>query len=371
MSQSTMNWRQGFQLQLHHIDKKNIRVLLAGDSVISGTEFLPNFHGYIEAVGGGKSFEIVKQITTEAMGWKFLLFLTAEIPMDVDFIFVFLHAAETIAKPSEFRHVHALFSFLNANSRDGKVPHVVIFRTPTGSSYGEFEEELCQLEERMHHELGVSLVDIYSPLTDLRGDETHYTEAGMSNLSRAVSDFCQQLLKVQVPREAGRLQAFLSNTLSLDLVRQTTARSGPSEGICRLHLDPSFRGVEYLFPHESTQVRGFGKEVLCLCFIGPYSGVITVRTASEFHAITLLDSWCSVSRPAVVSLCCSEESVEHDLEITLTDEIPKVKKFLLSDRFDHEPLIDQSKQSFEITLSDYRYVGPTLFPFVAFCIIDY
>lgn len=370
MSQSTMNWKQGFQFQAYHIDKNNIRVLLIGDSIIAGTEFIQNFHDHIEEAGGGKRFDIVKQIVTEAMGWKFLLFLTDEISIDVDFIFVFLHAAETIAKPSEFRHVYALFSYLYAYDSDRKVPHVVIFRTPTGSSYGEFKRELCHLEERIHQELGASLVEIFSPQIDMRGDGTHYTQEGMLNLSRVVSELCDQLQKAQVFHEEGGLKAFLSGSVKLNLLRTKTARAGPSEDICRLYLDPSFRDVGYLFPHESIQVRGFGKEVLCLCFVGPYSGIITVSTASDSHTIMLSDSWCTVSRPYVVSLFCSEESVEQGLDITLTNEIPKVKKYILSTRFDHEPLIDQSKKSFEFEISDYRYAGPTLFPFVAFCIID-
>lgn len=373
MSQSTINWKQGFQLQGYHIEKQNIRVLLIGDSVIAGTKFIQCFHRHIhiKEAGGEKKFEIVKQITTEAMGWKFLLFLTDELSIDVDFIFIFLHAAETIAKPSEFRHVYALFSYLHAYASDGKMPHVVIFRTPTGSSYGEFKRELCQLEARVHQELGASLVEIYSPQTDLREDETHYTQEGILNLSKSISELCDQLQRVQVFNEAGDLKGFLSNSLKLNVLRKKTARSGSSEDICRLILEPSFRDVEYLFPHESIQVTGVGKEVLCLCFIGPYSGVIAVRTVSDSHAITLSDSWCTVSRPYVVSLCCSEESVEHLLEITLTDKIPKVQKYTLSERFDHEPLIDQSKKSFEFEISNYRYAGPTLFPFVAFCIIDY
>lgn len=371
MSQSTMNWQQGFQLQAHHIKQKNIRVLLVGDSLIAGTEFTQNFHEHIEAAGGGKKFEIVKQITTEAMGWKFLLFLTKEISIDVDCIFVFLHAAETIAKPSAFRHVYALFSYLHANAKDGTPPHVVIFRTPIGSSYGEFKPELCHLEQRVHQELGASLVEISSPKIDMRGDETHYTQQGIFNLSRLVSAFCNQLQKTLVFHQGQGLKAFLSDTVTLNSLRKKTARSGSSENICRLYLDPSFRNVEYLFPNESIQVRGFGKEVLCLCFIGPYSGIITVNTASGSHSITLSDSWCTVSRPYIVSLSHSEESVEQNLDITLTHEIPKVKKYMLSTRFDHKPLIDQSKKSFEFEISNYKYTGPTLFPFVAFCIIDY
>ncbi len=373
MNQSAIHWKQGFQLQAHHTEENNIRILLVGDSVIAGTEFIRDFHEHIEDVGSGKRCEIVKQITTEAMGWKFLLFLADEIPRDVDFIFVFLHAAETIAKPSEFRHVYALFSHLHAAcAREGKVlPHVVIFRTPTGSSYGEFKPELCQLEERVHQELGASLVEIASPQTDMREDETHYTEEGILNLSRLVAEFCDKLQKVQVFHEGGDSNTSLSNAVKLKLLRQKTAKSSSSGDICRLHLEPSFLEVEYLFPHESIRVQEIGKEVLCLCFIGPYSGVLAVNTATDSHAITLSDSWCTVSRPYVVSLACSGASVEQNLEITLTDEIPKVKKYTLSERFDHEPLIDQSKRSFEFEISDYRYAGPTLFPFVAFCVIDY
>ena len=75
MNQSAIHWKQGFQLQAHHTEENNIRILLVGDSVIAGTEFIRNFHEHIEDVGSGKRCEIVKQITTEAMGWKFLLFL--------------------------------------------------------------------------------------------------------------------------------------------------------------------------------------------------------------------------------------------------------------------------------------------------------
>lgn len=369
MSQTTTKWKQGFQLRPHHVEKQAIRILLIGDSVIAGTAFGDIFNAYM-APPHGKRFEIVEQITTEAMGWKFLLFLADEIRVDVDFVFVFLHAAETIAEPSKFRHVQPLFSHLAARSAAGVMPHVIVFRTPTGSSYGEFAPELCRLEEQIRQELGASLVEISSPASEMRGDGTHYTDEGIADLAHAVRVFCDRLTDAAMGDEPAAPAKRLAVAPKLELSRVGAERSGHSEEICRLYLAPSFRDMAYLLPGESIRVKGVGQEVLCLCFIGPYSGVIEVTTASGSHAITLADAWCTVSRPAVVSLSCSEERVEHDLQITLTTQIPRVKKYSLSERFDHEPRIDQSMTSFEFSLADYRYTGPTLFPFVSFCFVE-
>lgn len=369
MSQTTTRWKQGFRLRPHHIEKDGIRILLIGDSVIANTAFRDIFNAHMTQ-GHGRRFEIVEQITTEAMGWKFLLFLASEIRLDVDFVFVFLHAAETIADPSKFRHVHPLFSHLESRSAAGRMPHVVIFRTPTGSSYGEFAPELYALEERIHQALGASLVEVESPASEMRGDGTHYTDEGMVGLAKAVRAFCDRLADATTSDAPGVHAEPLAVAPKIEVSRVHGERSGPADEICRLYLAPPFREMTCLLPGESVRVKGVGREVLCLCFIGPYSGVIDVRSAAGARAITLSDAWCTVSRPYVVSLSCSEESVEHDLEVTLTTEIPRVEKYSLSERFDHEPRIDQSMKSFEFSLADYRYTGPTLFPFVSFCIVD-
>lgn len=369
MSRTTTKWKHGSRLRPHHIEKDDVRILLIGDSVIAGTAFADIFNAHLTRPHA-KRFEIVEQITTEAMGWKFLLFLADEIRVDVDFVFVFLHAAETIAEPSKFRHVQALFGHLDARSAEGETPHVVIFRTPTGSSYGEFAPELCALEERIHQALGASLVEVSSPASELRGDGTHYTDEGISGLAHAVRVFCDKLSDAVMGDAPGERAQRRVVAPKLELSRAGAARSGPAAEICRLQLAPSFREVAYLLPGESIRVKGVGHEVLCLCFVGPYSGVIDVTTASGSHAITLADPWCTISRPYVVSLSRAEERIEHDLQITLTTQIPRVKKYSLSERFDHEPRIDQSMTSFDFSLADYRYTGPTLFPCVSFCVME-